>query len=145
MTSMDTPPAPSLLDKMGYREARGADRHPSRTAIFVGDLIDRGPANIEAAIIARQMVEEGTARIVMGNHEFNAIAFHTEDPENPGEFLRPHTCKNLKQHQSTLHEFEAKPDQKRLLLTGFARWQCFSICPRFVSCTRAGTGKASAS
>ena len=79
----------ALLDKMGYRESRGAYRHPSRTAIFVGDLVDRGPDNVEATTIARQMVEEGTARIVMGNHEFNAVAFHTEDPERPGEFLRP--------------------------------------------------------
>jgi hypothetical protein len=78
----------ALLEKMGYRENRGASCHPSCTAIFVGDLIDRGPSNIEAATIARQMVEEGTARIVMGNHEFNAIAFHTEDPESPGNFLK---------------------------------------------------------
>ena len=39
----------TLLEKMGYREGRGIYRHSSRTAIFVGDLIDRGPANIEAA------------------------------------------------------------------------------------------------
>ena len=103
----------ALLDKMGYRETRGAYRHPSRTAIFVGDLIDRGSANIDAATVARQMVEEGTARIVMGNHEFNAIAFHTEDPERPGEFLRPHSCKNVKQHLATLQEFKARPDRKQ--------------------------------
>jgi hypothetical protein len=109
----------ALLEQMGYRESRGAYRHSSSTAIFVGDLIDRGPANIEAATIARQMVEEGTARIVMGNHEFNAIAFHTEDPESVGEFLRPHTSKNVKQHQETLREFEARPDQKSLLLDWF--------------------------
>ena len=99
----------ALLEKMGYREGRGIYRHSSRMAIFVGDLIDRGPANIEAATIARHMVEEGAAQIVMGNHEFNAIAFHTEDPENPGNFLRPHTSKNVKQHQATPNEFEAKP------------------------------------
>ena len=114
---------------MGYREARGAYRHPSRKAIFVGDLIDRGPANIEAATIARQIVEEGTARIVMGNHEFNAIAFNTEDPESPGEFLRPHTGKNIKQHQATLTEFKAKPDQKRLLLDWFRTLPVFLDLP----------------
>jgi len=95
----------------------------------VGDLIDRGPANIEAATIARQMVEEGTARIVMGNHEFNAIAFHTEDPESPGEFLRPHTPKNIKQHQATLDAFEASPDQKRLLLDWFRSLPLFLDLP----------------
>ena len=39
-----------LLGRMGYVQSRGAFRHPSRTAVFVGNLIDRGPANIEASI-----------------------------------------------------------------------------------------------
>src|SRR5262245_5006761 len=102
---------------MGYRESRGTYRHPSRTVIFVGDLIDRGPANIKAATIARRMAEEGSARVVMGNHEFNAIAFHTEVPDSAGEFLRPHTSKNVKQQQATLEE--ARPDQKTPLLEWF--------------------------
>lgn len=33
----------ALLTRLGYRETRGAWRHPDRQAIFVGDLIDRGP------------------------------------------------------------------------------------------------------
>ena len=119
----------ALLEHMGYRESRGAYRHSSRTAIFVGDLIDRGPANIEAATIARRMVEEGTALIVMGNHEFNAIAFHTEDPIRAGEFLRPHSSKNVKQHHATLQEFEARPDQKSLLLDWFRALPLFLDLP----------------
>ena len=38
--------------------------------------------------------------MVMGNHEFNAIAFAARDPEHPERFLRPHTPKNLKQHRA---------------------------------------------
>lgn len=119
----------ALLEQMGYRESHGAYRHSSRTAIFVGDLIDRGPANIEAATIARQMVEEGTARIVMGNHEFNAIAFHTEHPERAGEYLRPHNHKNVTQCQATLQEFEARPDQKGILLDWFRTLPLFIDLP----------------
>ena len=119
----------ALLEKMGYRASRGAYRHSSRTVVFVGDLIDRGPTNIEAATIARRMVEEGTARIVMGNHEFNAIAFHTEDPESVGEFLRPHTSKNVKQHRATLLEFDSRPDQRRLLLDWFRSLPLFLDLP----------------
>lgn len=119
----------ALLEQMGYRESRSAYRHSSRTAIFVGDLIDRGPANIEAATIARHMVEEGTARIVLGNHEFNAMAFHTEDPKRAGEFLRPHNCKNVKQHRATLREFVARPDEKRLLLDWFHTLPLFLDLP----------------
>ena len=34
----------SLLTRMDYKETNGVWQHPSRKAIFVGDLIDRGPA-----------------------------------------------------------------------------------------------------
>jgi hypothetical protein len=50
---------------------------PDRTAIFVGDFIDRGPGQLETIDIVRGMVDAGTAHAVMGNHEFNAIACHT--------------------------------------------------------------------
>ena len=35
-----------LLKHMGYRERDGAYRHPSRKAIFVGDIIDGGPRQV---------------------------------------------------------------------------------------------------
>jgi hypothetical protein len=119
----------ALLEKMDYRVSRGAYRHASRTAIFVGDLIDRGRANIETATTARHMVEEGSAQIVMGNHEFNAIPYHTEDPERAGEFLRPHNRKNLTQHRATLQEFEGRPEQKSLLLDWFSTLPLFLDLP----------------
>ena len=64
----------ALLLHLGYRERKGAYRHPDRTAIFVGDFIDRGPRQIDSVNAVRRMVDAGTARAVMGNHEFNAIA-----------------------------------------------------------------------
>jgi hypothetical protein len=45
----------------------------------------------------------------MGNHEFNAIAWHTPDVRQPGEYLRPHQSpkdKNRKQHAAFLAEVE---------------------------------------
>jgi len=78
-----------LLRHMGYVESSGTWRHPSRTAVFVGDLIDRGPAQAACVAIARSMVEAGSALIVMGNHEFNALAYATPDPEDPARHLRP--------------------------------------------------------
>ena len=32
------------------------------------------------------MIEGGHAPAVMGNHELNALAYHTEDLESPGEY-----------------------------------------------------------
>lgn len=104
-----------LLRKLGYREQDSAYTHPDRQAIFVGDFVDRGPQQGETVRIARNMVLSGSAQAVMGNHEFNAIAWHTPDPERPGEFLRPRTGekgrKNRNQHQQFLKEFEHLPQQ----------------------------------
>ena len=93
-----------LLDQLGYRIdlVTGAYRHESRHALFVGDLVDRGPAQLRVLEIVKGMVDEGFAQIVMGNHEFNALAYATEDPEQPGHFLRPQSEKNLVQHEAFL-------------------------------------------
>ena len=78
-----------LLTQLGFRQSGGVFRHPERQALFVGDLIDRGPQQIESLEIVRSMVDGGAARVTMGNHEFNAIAYATPDPRTHGEFLRP--------------------------------------------------------
>ncbi|MBV9932047.1 MAG: polynucleotide kinase-phosphatase [Alphaproteobacteria bacterium] len=40
-----------------------------RSAIFVGDLVDRGPRSPDVLRIVRHMVEAGTALAVVGNHD----------------------------------------------------------------------------
>ena len=102
----------ALLNHLGYRDTGGAYRHPSRTAIFVGDLIDgKEPRQVDSVMTVRRMVEAESALAIMGNHEFNAIAWHTPDPSRPGEFLRPHSGEvgedNRKQHTAFLAEVEA--------------------------------------
>ncbi len=93
-----------LLDRLGYREQRGVYRHPDRKLIFVGDLVDRGPRILRVLEIARSMVEAEQALAVLGNHELNALAYHTPDPESPSSFLRPHIDKNNRQHKATLDQ-----------------------------------------
>jgi hypothetical protein len=96
-----------LLAVLGYRESSGTYRHPQRRAIFLGDFIDRGPKIRQVLDIVRSMIEEGHALAVMGNHELNALAYHTEDPDFPGEHLRPRTSKNVRQHQRTIEQLSA--------------------------------------
>ena len=48
------------------------------------------------------MKTRDAATAVMGNHEFNAICYHT--PDGAGDFLRPHTEKNTRQHGATLEQ-----------------------------------------
>lgn len=64
-----------LLEHMGYVDRDGAFTHPSRTAVFVGDLIDRGFEQLKSLRTVKAMTDAGTAKVVMGNHEFNAIAW----------------------------------------------------------------------
>lgn len=111
----------SMLGTMGYEERNGAWRHPRRQAVFVGDLIDRGPQQLETVRIARAMVEAESAKIVAGNHEFNAVAFCTPDPEAPGELLRKHSIKHREQHEDFLKEVEGKTSLHRDLIEWFMK------------------------
>lgn len=86
----------ALLLKMDYREVNGVYAHPERKVLFVGDYIDRGPKIREVLQIVRGMVEEGRAVALMGNHEYNALCFHSLHPE--GGHLRGHYIKNILQH-----------------------------------------------
>lgn len=99
-------PLIQLLKKLGYSRVDGVYRHPDRQAIFVGDFIDRGPEQREVIEIVRPMIESGSALSVMGNHEFNAIAYYTEDPDQPGTFLRAHSDKNRRQHTQFLEAYD---------------------------------------
>ena len=102
-----------LLSHLGYSESDGAWAHPSRTAIFVGDLIDRGPKQLETVHLVRAMVESGGAQCILGNHEFNAIAWVTPDPEDSGKFLRDHHKPgNREQHQAFLDVVEGTRKQR---------------------------------
>ena len=114
----------ALLRKLGYREAAGVWHHPERQVIFVGDFIDRGPAQLRSVNIARRMVDAGTALAVMGNHELNAIAWHTPNARQPGEYLRPHRSvkwgnKNRQQHERFLAEVEQQPKLHAELIDWF--------------------------
>ena len=99
-----------LLDTLGYKNQSGVYRHPSRKVIFLGDFIDRGDFQCEVIDIVRSMIDAGTALAVMGNHEFNAIAYSTPDPETGG-YLRPHSQKNTGQHQAFLDAYQGSPTQ----------------------------------
>lgn len=100
----------ALLEKLGYTNIAGVYQYPSRKVIFLGDFIDRGDFQCEVIDIVRPMVDSGAALSVMGNHEFNAIAYYTPDPE-AGGYLRPHSEKNTGQHQAFLHAYQESPAQ----------------------------------
>ncbi len=70
----------SLLTRLGYVLSRddagrpdGATHPDGRTAVFVGDLVDRGPDTPGVLRLVMGMVAEGSALCVTGNHEHKLV------------------------------------------------------------------------
>jgi hypothetical protein len=95
-----------LLQKLDYHKHQGVYQHPKRKTIFVGDLIDRGTENFKTLEITKTMTDTHQAQVLMGNHEFNALCYHTKDPHH--NYLRPHIEKNINQHKEVLTEIRQK-------------------------------------
>jgi protein phosphatase len=68
----------SLLGQLGYKIEYGADGPKAtapdgRKAVFVGDLVDRGPRIPDVLRLVMGMVAEGTALCVPGNHDMKLM------------------------------------------------------------------------
>ncbi len=94
-----------LLKDLGYkRNESGIFFHQDRKVIFLGDFIDRGTEEAAVINIVRPMIDNGHALAIMGNHEFNAICYHTNHPKT-GKPLREHNARNQRTHQAFLDEY----------------------------------------
>ncbi|EKM95808.1 serine/threonine protein phosphatase [Stutzerimonas degradans] len=105
-----------LLDGLGYRLQGGVWRHPRRQAIFLGDIIDRGPHIREALHLVHDMVDHQQAHCIMGNHEFNALGWYMRAPPGSGrEFVRDRSPRFARLLLETFQQFEHHA----------AEWQAF--------------------
>ena len=121
-----------LLELLGYRLQQGCYRHPNRKALFIGDIVDRGTGIRRSLELVRAMVERGQAQIVLGNHEYNCIAYH--EPARPGskhDFLRDHSPRNTRMLRETLEQMEPYPHEWADHLTWFRRIPLYLELPRF--------------
>lgn len=92
-----------ILVSLGYEFNTNGWSHPGgRKAVFLGDFIDGGIDNFIIVNNVKEMVDNGNAFAIMGNHEFNAILYHTRGDTE--EYLRPHSDKNTSQHKNFLKE-----------------------------------------
>jgi len=106
-----------LLIKLGYEEEDEVFQHPAgRKLIFVGDLIDRGPESRGVLHLVRRLVDSAQALVVMGNHEYNFVAYHTRDDE--GKRLRLNTTGHRAQIAQTLQSFEEHDEE----IPGWIEW-----------------------
>lgn len=64
----------ALEDLLGVLGYRGRGEHAqARRLVFIGDLCDRGPDSPAVIRRVRDMVQEGTAQCLLGNHELNVL------------------------------------------------------------------------
>ena len=78
-------------DVTGWRSPAG------RTAVFVGDFVDRGPDNAGTLTLAMRMVAGGTALAVPGNHDMQLVR-HLTHGDVPLVYGLKETVAELERH-----------------------------------------------
>lgn len=98
----------ALLAKIGYairiegsgEQRRVISRVPAgRRAVFVGDLVDRGPASNDVLRIVMHMIREGQALAVPGNHDAKLL-----------RWLKGSRVKMTHGIAETISQFDKEPD-----------------------------------
>jgi protein phosphatase len=103
-----------LLDKLGYvidRDGAGRPvgaRHATRRAIFLGDLVDRGPDTPGVLRLVMSMVAEGAAFCVPGNHEAKLL-----------KALRGKNVKRSHGLDASMEQLDAEPEEFRARVDRF--------------------------
>jgi protein phosphatase len=99
-----------LLTTLGYAsDAAGVWRHPEgRKAVFVGDLVDRGPRTPDVLRIVMRMVAAETALAVPGNHDVKLM-----------RKLRGRDVQITHGLQDSLRQLENEPPEFRQQVTDF--------------------------
>jgi hypothetical protein len=114
----------SLLLLLGYRKRLGVYHHPRRQAIFVGDIVDRGPHIRKALSMVYDMVVAGHAQLIMGNHEYNVYCHATPHPHR-NAYLREHNPHNDRLVAETFEQFANHPTELKEYLVWFSQLPLF--------------------
>lgn len=71
----ELPAMNALGRELGYDVDRDWQHPDGRVAVFLGDLVDRGAHSLEVVEQVMAMVERERAACIMGNHEYNLVAY----------------------------------------------------------------------
>ncbi|MAR92227.1 MAG: metallophosphoesterase [Pseudomonadota bacterium] len=120
-----------LLTRLGYHPAADCWRHPRRKAVFVGDIIDRGPQIRRAMRLVRAMVDRGQAYLVLGNHEYNAVIYSLPTQAAVPEPLRRYYRRLRYQLHATLEDYRLHLEEWRDLIHWLRERPIFLEFPHF--------------
>lgn len=67
----------ALLARLGYN--KHGQHRKDRKLVFVGDLCDRGPDSLAVIKLVEQLIRQGNAQAILGNHEINLLANDPKD------------------------------------------------------------------
>lgn len=104
-----------LFLKLGYQKKDGIFLHEERIPVFLGDYINRGPKILEVLNLVRKMEQSGNAYAIMGNHEFNFLAYHYKDEK--GIHFRPNTERYYNYIRATI-----EPLKENNVLEEYLQW-----------------------
>lgn len=101
-----------LLDKLGYQAGSTLAEGPmpgpvychphGRTAVFLGDIVDRGPRILDSLALVYNMVKAGHAMCVPGNHDMKFM-----------KYLKGRKVKTIHGLDASVAEIEALPEERR--------------------------------
>ncbi len=106
-----------LLGILGYSPVNGVWRHPERKALFMGDLVDRGPDVAGVLELVKGMANAGEAKVILGNHELGLLCWYM--PDGKGSYLRPHKERYLKYMGPSVAYFDAHPEAREVYFPWF--------------------------
>ncbi len=109
----------AMLKELGYSKNGKSYRNENRKIIFTGDYINRGPEILRTVRLIREMVDNGDALAILGNHEFNAILYSTLDQS--GKYFRKHLARYKLPLMKTLDEYSSIPDEYKDTIKWFRK------------------------
>ena len=103
-----------LIRKLGYQQdEEGHYFHPDkRMAVFTGDVVDRGEQSLEVLRLIMQMESDGTALMVMGNHDERLL-----------RYLEGNSVEVAHGLETTAKEMEATDEKTREAIAAFLQKQ----------------------
>jgi len=98
----------ALMKRLGHPTDPALPHPEGRTLVFVGDLVDRGPASPTVVLRVKTLVEAGRARCVAGNHDIRLAEALRGLPVEPGHGL-----------EASLEQLSPLPADVRDAVAGF--------------------------
>jgi hypothetical protein len=108
----ERPALVALGRQLGYDVDNNWVHPEGRLPVFLGDLIDRGGHSLEVAELVRHLVVTGRGACIMGNHEYNLVAWSLKVPGEEG---------GKKSNEATRADIQRRPGRWKPVLEFFRK------------------------